>query len=198
MRSVRLARPFLRNGTRVLVRWDARSDSAEQPRVWRSLDCEKRSAERPGRSGPWEDTCGASRMCPYKAPSCYPISDTCSVAVEDTRFHVAVVADAESSVARAGNDRSSVRENLNARMDPRVPSEASRPMHVAAHAWSSATASESCARQATFDDGARYPSRSETTWPRDASRAASLKREGRRPVGRRPPRFHDDSLTLEV
>ena len=33
---------------------------------------EKRSAERAGRSGAWEGTCGGSRMCPDKPPSCYP------------------------------------------------------------------------------------------------------------------------------
>ena len=57
---------------RALRFWAARSEAPSSLRVWRSPGCEKRSAERPGRSGPWEDTCGASRMCPDKAPSCYP------------------------------------------------------------------------------------------------------------------------------
>src|SRR4029079_11268816 len=50
----------------------ARSECAEHLRFSRSLAREKRSAERAGRSGAWEGTCGVSRMCPDKPPSCYP------------------------------------------------------------------------------------------------------------------------------
>lgn len=38
----------------------------------RSPAGEKRSAERGGRLRPWKGTCSGSRMCPDKAPSCYP------------------------------------------------------------------------------------------------------------------------------
>ena len=50
----------------------ARSGSAEQYVVWRSLVCEKRSAEWAWRSGSWQGMGGVSRPCPDKAPSCYP------------------------------------------------------------------------------------------------------------------------------
>jgi hypothetical protein len=48
----------------------ARRGRAERPFVRHSPDCEKRSAERPGGRA-WEGTCGVSRTCPDKAPSCY-------------------------------------------------------------------------------------------------------------------------------
>src|SRR5205807_1564936 len=70
-RSLSPIAAFLRNGTAASGIRDARSGSAEHPAFWRSLTCEKRSAEWAGRSGAWEDTCGGGRMCPDKPPSCY-------------------------------------------------------------------------------------------------------------------------------
>ena len=40
--------------------------------VLRSPVGQKAKRRVPGRSRPWKGTCGGSRMCPDKAPSCYP------------------------------------------------------------------------------------------------------------------------------
>jgi len=69
------AAPFLANGIDGVSGLAAGgSDGAEQLRfrLWGRIAREKRSAERAGRRGAWEGTCGVSRMCPDKPPSCYP------------------------------------------------------------------------------------------------------------------------------
>ena len=82
-------------------RWvrEAKAPSSPVP-IRRSLAREKRSAERAGRRGPWEGTCGVSRMCPDKAPSCYP-SPTLGESSRESTRHDGVVEREARSVAEA-------------------------------------------------------------------------------------------------
>ena len=102
---MRPASPFLRNGIAVASDGPtARSGSAEQLRVWRSPVCEKRSAERAGRSGAWEGTCGVSRMCPDKPPSCYASHPTRRKQSRMHDRHVCLIDRRLADISTAPND----------------------------------------------------------------------------------------------